>query len=78
MPVMETVSLEGSQGMVVWGVAVLVRYGMVPRGWWRLWWSWSGGAVSSLVWGGCREFEAFQSVSLAEPEAGGSGAVVVP
>ena len=75
---MGTVSREGSQGMVVWGVVVLVRSGMVPKGWWRLWWSWNGGAVSSLVWGGCREFEAFQSVWLAEPEAGESGAVVVP
>ena len=34
--------------------------------------------MSFLVWGGCRGFEAFQSVSLAEPEAGESGAVVVP
>ena len=34
--------------------------------------------MASLVWGGCHEFEAFQSVLLAEPEADGSGAVVVP
>ena len=34
---------------------------------------WSGGAVASLVWGGCHVFEASQSVSQAVPEAGGSG-----
>ena len=78
VPVMGRVSREGSLGTVVWGVVVLERYEMVPKGWWRLWWSWSGGAVSFLVWGGCREFEAFPSVSLAEPEVGESGAVVVP
>ena len=44
----------------------------------RLWKFWSGDDVASLLWGGCHEFEAFQSVLLAEPEAGGSGAVVVP
>ena len=34
--------------------------------------------VAFLVWGGCHEFGAFPSVLLAEPEAGGSGATVVP
>ena len=70
---MVMVSLGASLGMVVWEVAVL----MVQRVW-RLWKFWSGDAVASLVWGGCHEFEAFQSVLLAEPEADGSGAVVVP
>ena len=74
---MVMVSLGGSLGMVVWEVAVSVRSGMVQRVW-RLWKFWSGDAVASLVWGGCHEFEAFQSVLLAEPEADGSGAVVVP
>ena len=78
VPVLGRVSREGSLGTVVWVVVVVVRYGKVPKGWWRLWWSWSGGAVSSLVWGRCREFEAFRSVWLAEPEAGESGAIVVP
>ena len=74
---MVRVSLEGSLVMVVWEVAVLVRSGMVQRVR-RLWKFWSGDAVASLVWGGCHEFEASQSVLLAEPEADGSGAVVVP
>ena len=34
--------------------------------------------MAFLVWGGCHEFEAFRSVLLAEPEADGSGATVVP
>ena len=75
---MVRVSLEGSLVMVVGEVAVLVQSGMVQRVRRRLWKFWSGDDVASLVWGGCHEFEAFQSVLLAEPEAGGSGAVVVP
>ena len=74
---MVRVSLEGSLVMVVWEVAVVGRSGMVQRVR-RLWKFWSGGDVASLVWGGCHVFEASQSVLLAEPEAGGSGAVVVP
>ena len=57
---------------------MLVQSGMVQRVRRRLWKFLSGDDVASLVWGGCHEFEAFQSVLLAEPVAGGSGAVVVP
>ena len=69
-------SLEGSLVMVVWEVAVVGRSGRVRRVR-RLGKFWSGGAVASLVWGGCHVFEAFQSVSQAVPEAGGSGEAVV-
>ena len=73
---MVRVSLGGSLVMVVWEVVVVERSGRVRRVL-GLWVSWSGGDVASLVWGGCHVFEASQSVLLAGPEAGGSGAVVV-